>query len=344
MPSDQDSTPIPLQVLASLRTLAGEDFKVMGALCYWTHNKQTSQVTLEQIHTSTGIPYQQLKPVLYRLKQRAWIFEHGASYQLAFQHPQSTQSSVTVAQADSVVRYDPALGIRPPRPKVHLLYPEGPWLTENGLLNEDFVRDRAQVWRTGNHAQTKAFAAMAIEDVMGAVCKYYAKPENHASLEIDWQSYGLKNQRYLNNIQQRIHAGTTIDEAEQATVLKKLPSVMQQIELVYETVLPTAGLNSSASPMLSEVSQPESQASGETIPSDEPVPKKPEEIRARLQGMMDAKTMPSARSTHDRLGTIEKLRLWLSDPILRPEAERLARAQGYELGYDQEGIAIDIVS
>jgi hypothetical protein len=334
MPSDQDSTPIPLQVLASLRTLAGEDFKVMGALCYWTHNKQTPQVTLEQIHTSTGIPYQQLKPVLYRLKQRAWIFEHGASYQLAFQH---SQPSVTVAQADSVVKYDPALGIRPPRPKVHLLYPDGPWLTENGLLNEDFVRDRAQVWRTGNHAQTKAFAAMAIEDVMGAVCKHYAKPENHANLEIDWQSYWLKNQRYLNNIQQRLHAGTTIDEEEQATVLKKLPSVMQQIELVYESVLPLAELNASAPPMLSEPSQSESQA------VDEAIPQKPEEIRARLRGIVAEKTMPSARSTHDRLESVEKLRLWLSDPILRPEAERLARAQGYELGYNQEGIAVDIV-
>jgi hypothetical protein len=334
MPSDQDSTPIPLQVLASLRTLAGEDFKVMGALCYWTHNKQTPQVTLEQIHTSTGIPYQQLKPVLYRLKQRAWIFEHGASYQLAFQH---SQPSVTIAQADSVVKYDPALGIRPPRPKVHLLYPEGPWLTENGLLNEDFVRDRAQVWRTGNHAQTKAFAAMAIEDVMGAVCKHYAKPENHANLEIDWQSYWLKNQRYLNNIQQRLHAGTTIDEAEQATVLKKLPSVMQQIELVYESVLPVAELHASAPPMLSEPSQSESQA------VDEAIPQKPEEIRARLRGIVAEKTMPSERLTHDRLGSVEKLRLWLSDPILRPEAERLARAQGYELGYNQEGIAVDIV-
>jgi hypothetical protein len=307
----------------------------MGALCYWTHNKQTPQVTLEQIHTSTGIPYQQLKPVLYRLKQRAWIFEHGASYQLAFQH---SQPSVTIAQADSVVKYDPALGIRPPRPKVHLLYPEGPWLTENGLLNEDFVRDRAQVWRTGNHAQTKAFAAMAIEDVMGAVCKHYAKPENHANLEIDWQSYWLKNQRYLNNIQQRLHAGTTIDEAEQATVLKKLPSVMQQIELVYESVLPVAELNASAPPMLSEPSQSESQA------VDEAIPQKPEEIRSRLRGIVAEKTMPSARSTPDRLGSVEKLRLWLSDPILRPEAERLARAQGYELGYNQEGIAVDIVS
>lgn len=329
MPSDQDSTPIPLQVLAALRNLTGEDFKVIGALCYWTYNKQTPHVTLEQIHASTGIPYQQIKPALYRLKHRAWIFEYGSSYQLAFQH---TQPSVTVTESDSTIRYDPALGIRPPRPKVHLLYPDGPWLTENGLLNEDFVRDRAQVWRTGNQAQPKAFGTMAIEDVMGAVCKYYAKPEHHASLEIDWQSYCLKNQRYLNNVQQRIHAGTAIDEEEQATVLKKLPSVVQQMQLVYEPVLPSTLPESSISPMLSEAS----------TNLDETAPKNPEELQAKLQAIVDDKTMRSAQPTGDRLKTVEKLKLWLSDPILRPEAERLAHAQGYELRQNEEGVAIDI--
>lgn len=314
-------TPIPAAVLAFLRNITGEEFKVIGVLCYQTYNQQTPQITIEQIQSLTGIPRDKIKPTLYQLMRRGWVVDAGGLYQLALQQPQSDSTR------DAFTQYDPMLGIRPPRPKPHLLYPEGPWLTENGLLNEDFVRDRAQVWRTGDHPQAKTFSAMAIEDVMGVVCKYYAKPINHASLEIDWQSYCLKNRRYLTNIQQRLQSGAVINEEEQTIVFSKIPAVIQEAEPVYESPAPQP--LAPAAPPLPAPKQAALESS--------------ESVQAAFQGMLTNRIMPVDRVGRSQMTPVEKLKLWLSDPILRPEAERLAMAQGYELGYSPEGVAIDII-
>jgi hypothetical protein len=123
--------------------------------------------------------------------------------------------------------------VRPARPDLGNLYPQGPWTTEEGKLSESFVRDRAEVWRTGDTYQAKAFGSMAIEDVLGAVCKHYAKPDNRASLEIDWHSYHAKNHRYLENVQQRLHSGAEIPLDEQAEVLDRLASHSADSESPY---------------------------------------------------------------------------------------------------------------
>ncbi|NJK53995.1 MAG: hypothetical protein HC936_16605 [Leptolyngbyaceae cyanobacterium SU_3_3] len=290
----------------------------MGVLCYQTYNRQVMQLTIEQIQSAAGIPRDKIKPVLSRLLRRSWVISDGVFYQLALKqleiHPVD----------DSAIAYDAMLGIRPPRPKPNLLYPEGPWLTENGLLNEDFIHDRAQVWRTGDHPQAKSFSALAIEDVMGVVCKYYAKPTNHASLEIDWQSYCLKNRRYLTNIQQRIESGATIAPSEQTTVLNKLPSAMQAAQPVYEAPL---------LPGFPPIETPPERAIAEDAP---PI------MHPQMQTLIAAKAAPTNQSGRDPLDAIEKLKLWLSDPILRPEAERLAQAKGYQLEYDEQGAAIGL--
>jgi hypothetical protein len=326
MMSNSDFTPIPLAITASLRNLTGEEFKILGVFCYQTYNRQSAEVTFEQIQSLSGVPREKIKPTLHRLLHRGWILQTGIFYQLALP---SAQPEVQPAG----IQYDTALGIRPPRPKAHLLYPEGPWLTENGLLNEDFVRDRAQVWRTGNSTQTKAFGDMAIEDVMGAVCKHYAQPEHHANLEIDWQSYCLKNQRYLSNVQQRLQAGTTIDEREQAVVLSKLPALMEEVQPVYEAAsLPPKKLPEPQVMQLeltSVVVQPE-------------LPLTPEEVQPQIKRLAASKTL-SSKGERDRLTKIDQLKLWLADPILRPEAVRRARAQGYELEYDEQGVAIGVL-
>ncbi|MGV0028679.1 hypothetical protein [Phormidesmis priestleyi] len=328
MKPENDYTPIPLTVLAALRDLTGEEFKVMGILCYQTYNRQTPQLTIEQIQSFAGIPRDKIKPVLNRLMRRSWVVSDGVFYELALKN-----AATSANKPDSTVQYDPRLGIRPPRPKAHLLYPEGPWLTENGLLNEDFVLDRAQVWRTGDHFQAKSFGEMAIEDVMGIVCKYYAKPANHASLEIDWQSYCLKNRRYLSNIQRRIESGAEIGEAEQAVALNKLPAVIQEAQPIYEAaLLPTLPNYSKVHTLLKS-----------SMNSDENPPNNPEQVQAEIQRMIADKSMSDAQPLRDQMKTVEKLRLWLSDPILRPEGERLARAKGYELKYNEAGTAIDIV-
>lgn len=322
-------TPIPLPVLASLRDLTGEEFKVMGLLCYQTYNRQTPQLTIEQIQSFAGIPKDKIKPVLTRLIRRSWISSDGVFYQLALQQPQTTAIE---NQPASPIQYDSKLGIRPPRPRPHLLYPDGPWLTENGLLNEDFIRDRAQVWRSGDHAQAKSFGAMAIEDVMGVVCKYYAKPVNHASLEIDWQSYCLKNRRYLSNIQQRMQSGAVIDEAEQAVVFNKLPTVTQAAHSIYEAAL---------IPTLSEALPSRALPEASLDLSD--TPNASELVQAEVQKIGARKQMGSSQRSPDSMNPVEKLRLWLSDPILRSEAEQLAHAKGFDLRYNADGVAIDLV-
>jgi hypothetical protein len=122
---------------------------------------------------------------------------------------------------------------RPPMPKY--MYPEGPWLTENGRLNKDFVKDRANVWRTGDNPKSKSFGAMTIEDVMGYVCSYYAKSENHVNLTIHWDAYVAKSQRYVENVRCRVENGIKLPIAEEKCVLAKLPAVLSDpVESVYE--------------------------------------------------------------------------------------------------------------
>ena len=317
-------TPIPLPVLAALRHLSGEEFKLLGAFCYYTYTQGQPRLTVEQLQAFSGVPRSQIKPLLHRLGQRGWVVSAATAgcYQLALAAPELAAETVS----SRPILYDAALGVRPPRPQPHLLYPEGPWLTESGLLNADFVHDRAKVWRTGDSYQTKAFGAMAIEDVMGAVCKHYAKPENHSNLAIDWQSYCLKNQRYLANVQQRLQAGAVIAPQEQATVLQKLPVMAQQILPLYEPeerlpLSPTVG-SAAPRPALNPTSGPQ----------QPPLPS----WKAMLPDW------PSALVSRDRLPEIEQLRLWLADPILRPEAEQRALSRGYNVVYSEAGVAVDV--
>jgi hypothetical protein len=323
-------TPIPLPVLAALRHLSGDEFKLLGAFCYYTYTQHQPQLTLEQLQAFAGVSPTQLKPMLHRLGQRGWVVPDvtGGFYQLALQLPE--------APVAPPVLYDAALGVRPPRPQAHLLYPDGPWLTPNGLLNEDFVHDRAQVWRTGDSYQAKAFGAMAIEDVLGAVCKHYAKPQHHANLEIDWQSYCRKNQRYLANVHQRLQAGVMLAPQEQATALQKLPLMHQQVLPLYEPLpLPEPSLP------LPEPSLPLPEPS---FPPPSPPMSQPVAIaapaRLNWKAMLPDRTLAAGAAVPS--SEVEQLRCWLADPILRAEAVQRARSRGYTVVYSEMGVAIDV--
>jgi hypothetical protein len=140
-----------------------------------------------------------------------------------------------IIPAAQSIKYDSALGMRPPRQRPKYRYPEGPWLiVESGQINEDFIRDRAALWRTGDSVASKSFGTMAIEDVMGLVAAHYQRIENHAKLEIDWASYVAKNQRYVSNMQQRLNAGIEIPIEEQQKILQKAPALTAiPVEPVY---------------------------------------------------------------------------------------------------------------
>ena len=258
--------------------------------------------------------------------RRSWILQDGPLYALALQ-------GASPLKAAPIAAYEPALGIRPPRSKANLLYPDGPWLTDTGFLQEDFVRDRADVWQRGDHFQAKAFGAMAIEDVMGIICKHYLKYENHSNLEIDWHSYCLKNQRYLQNVKQRLDSGIEIQPSEQANVLSKLPTLNQLIEPVYA---PSPG-SSFGTPFVTPFIPPIAPAMAEI----------PAAVTKRLSLLTQSKAMPMQTRVEPRqlrsLARLDRLNLWIQDPILCKEAEREAKGAGYAIAYSEVGIPLRVM-
>jgi hypothetical protein len=314
------TTPIPNTIMAMLRHLSGEEFKVVGVLCHRAFTAQEPQTTVEQIQALSGLVAQMVKPTLARLERRGLVMQQGSLYQIV---------GTALAEVLPPIQYDPALGIRPERVKPNLLYPEGPWLTESGRLDQDFVRDRAEVWRKGNTFRSQAFGEMAIEDVMGSVCKHYLKVENHANLEIDWQSYVAKNQRYLGNVQERMRSGVSIDPREQADVLRKLPLFQQSLDLVYEAVEP-AGL-------------PGERVQGLSLEEHRPALRidSPISLAAALPNALRSMPKPS-HQRNSGLSRRDRLRLWLADPVLRQEALREAMSMGYGIVYGESGQAIDL--
>jgi hypothetical protein len=379
MPETIDYTTIPIQVMANLRNLSAEEFKMIGALCYLNFNQHQPSASIEQIERHSGIITSQLKPVIQRLIRRGWLLQTGNWYRLAFKHAThaadanapDTPLAATAPPTEFATppkHYDAALGIRPPRVTIQALYPEGPWLTDRGLLDEDFIRDRAQVWQTGDHSMAKSFGAMAMEDVMGVVCKHYAKSENHGNLEIDWHSYCAKNQRYLANIQQRLQSGAQIQADEQASALKKLYLVAKPSEVAYEAPraitantaptepltieqLPieprlTKSLTIEPRPTEPTVAMPNALPPPSTTP-DRPAADRPQPSPLdRLSNMIRpiAPSLPRVEPYRPiPMTPMEKLRLWLADPILRVEAARTAANQGYRLVYNDYGIPIDLM-
>jgi hypothetical protein len=325
-------TPIPLQIAANLRVLNGDQLKAIVALCHLKFNRNIDKATIDDILSCSGVPRQTIKPVLHNLMNRAWVKNDGIFYWLAFQ---ITSAEEAIHQD---VQYDAALGVRPARPKAHLLFPDGPWLTEQGLLDEDFLRDRADVWRTGDTSQAKAYGSMAIEDVMGIICKYYSRPENHSALEIDWQSYRLKHQRYFSNIHQRIQAGASIPEVEQETILKKLSILKPDNQPLYGSQLAFDLAPSTAQSLEStEPKQLPSNSISSTIEAKPFVNQ--EDVETAIQALSKKVSISKTSVVNSRqeLTQTERLNLWLQDPILRKEAEKEALFHDYELEYDETG-------
>ncbi|QLE46464.1 hypothetical protein FD723_40340 (plasmid) [Nostoc sp. C052] len=114
---------------------------------------------------------------------------------------------------------------RPARAQLKYTYPDGPWLV-NGCINQDFIRDRANLWRTGDSPKSIAFGKMPIEEVDALVQGFYMS--DPVKLELHWGAYVKKNERYLSNVSLRAEAGIAIPEAEQQQILPKMYAVMQE--------------------------------------------------------------------------------------------------------------------
>jgi len=250
------SNPHGCQFAQNVQTRRSETYKQEGAkrtnkkaqnvqTILYTEN--TSETTLSSLPPHASKPPKENKRESEDEKYLGFqIPEEESSSQLLASH--ENQISLTEAIKSEVgvivpvaaiaqikkIQYDPALGIRPPRQRPKYLYPDGPWLNAEGQINEDFIRDRANLWRTGDNVNSKGFGAMAYEDVMGYVAGHYQKSQNHAKLEIDWQAYVSKNQRYVSNVQSRLDTGIKISEDEQQKILQKAPAMLAQaIEPAY---------------------------------------------------------------------------------------------------------------
>jgi hypothetical protein len=132
----------------------------------------------------------------------------------------------------------------------------------------------------------------------------------------------------LNNVKQRLDAGIEIEESEQEKVLAKLPMLQQ----------PSLGVYAPA-PQPPILGEPEVAA---IVESEIPVA-----VAKQMNTLVQSRAFPSKMLTAVRevksLSRIDRLNLWVRDPILRREAEREAKAAGFAIERSEMGVAMRIV-
>lgn len=242
---------------------------------------------------------------------------------------------------------------RPSRAQLKYTYPDGPWLLENGCINQDFIRDRAQLWRTGDSKESIAFGKMAIEEVDALVQGFYMS--NPVKLELHWGAYVAKNERYLNNVSLRVEGGIPITEAERQQILPKIYAVMQekipefctnppvfmpslpqtipQIPKDDQKLLPAVEVLSDLVAEMVVGSDIEENQQNSTV-----VPPVSQEFIAQMRTLAEKKGLPRGVKFEVDVETeLAKINSWLSDPILAKEAIKIAKNRGYEIIYSSYG-------
>lgn len=99
-------------------------------------------------------------------------------------------------------------------------YLTGPWLDDDGRLNDCFVDWQAHQW------EKSAFGGCTHEYVKGKVRKHYRKPEYQQGIADDWDAFVETHQRYITNVQSRIKSGGSTIETEEQEKIRKLAPVM----------------------------------------------------------------------------------------------------------------------
>lgn len=246
--------------------------------------------------------------------------------------------------------YDSALGIRPPTPRPKYLIPDGPWLNAQGQLHGGLLRWKAKQWQKSANL---GFKDMHLEEVVGCVFASYAShPEK---LAIDWEIYANLCKQHLQAVEQRLEAGIDIPQTEQLELAAKAEAILYE---PLETMIaeePSLQLQHKQQPQLKSAEpsalvpvndsgtyeNPQAyQIFQQDIPVDEHFAQK---WKAAVRQI--AKPMPKAKQKTTRVQTcpqsLEQAIDWLKDPILKAEAVKWAKQNGYCVETDELGNPID---
>lgn len=246
--------------------------------------------------------------------------------------------------------YDSALGIRPPTPRPKYLIPDGPWLNAQGQLHGGLLRWKAKQWQKSANL---GFKDMHLEEVVGCVFASYAShPEK---LAIDWEIYANLCKQHLQAVEQRLEAGIDIPQTEQLELAAKAEAILYE---PLETMIaeePPLQLQHKQQPQLKSAEpralmpvndsgtyeNPQAyQEFQQDIPVDEHFAQKWKAAVCQI-----AKPMPKAKQKTTRVQTspqsLEQAIDWLKDPILKAEAVKWAKQNGYCVERDELGNPID---
>jgi hypothetical protein len=111
-------------------------------------------------------------------------------------------------------------------------FPIGPWGDSLFTLHSGFIAWKIAQWRKGNTEKSKAFGAMADEEVQAAIQRYWKK--DYENLQIDWQAFYGSTKRLLDTVDQRVAQGVEISESEQSQILARI-SESEQVQLSFES-------------------------------------------------------------------------------------------------------------
>jgi hypothetical protein len=123
-------------------------------------------------------------------------------------------------QANTAIKYDSRLGMRPPAPKPKYLIPDGDWLNPQGQLDPAFIRHTAKQWQKSSNA---SFHQLPIEEVEALVFSHFAK--NHDALAVKWEAFTKTSTRHAEAVKLRLDAGINIPEAERLEIIGKTQAI-----------------------------------------------------------------------------------------------------------------------
>ena len=292
----------------------------------------------------------------------------------------SAEDNSQALSKKSTIKYDPALGMRPPAPRITNLIPDGDWLTETGQLDPAFIRHIAKQWQDSPDA---TFHKMPIEEVEVKVFGHFAR--NHDKLVIAWEGYSKVALRHAEGIKMRLDAEISIPESDQQQVIndgRAIASALNQPE--EEKAVPSLPTQENRKPfgfVLPEASpQPKAIAPAATPqPTPEPEPiriepprdddglaenpnayqeYKPEHIdpgqqkanldrlNAMIRSQLKITPVYSGQKKQRAMASfprnLSEANEWCKDSCLRSQAVLWAKREGYAVDYSPEGVAIEI--
>lgn len=222
------------------------------------------------------------------------------------------------------IKYDSALGIRPPAPKVKYLIPEGDWLNNDGKLDAGFIRHIAKQWQ---ESQNASFHKMSIEEVEALVFSHFAR--DHAALAVKWEAYARVETRHAQNTKLALDSGISIPLEQQQRVVNAANAIASNFRNADPVI-------EHPQPLLTVGSEHTENRDAYRLMESEPISE--EEQRENLRklaslGFTAIRRMPAVekqrKATKVWPENLFEANAWLSDPALKPQALLWAKREGF---------------